>query len=104
MEAGTVQPGSGIIKDIYLSLKSIINLLNRHQALDPTTFRVRVLLDAITASLTLATVTTCGTVTNVTNVGGIGTATASTGHDAKLVMLYPMDRSSWALNVRPRIS
>jgi hypothetical protein len=40
------------------------------QSYPDTSGRLRVLLDAITASLTLATVTTVSTVSNQTNVGG----------------------------------
>jgi hypothetical protein len=62
---------------LVMALRSLINVLGSNASLPDTAGRTRIILDAITASLTLATITTVGTVTsmttlaNQTNIGGL---------------------------------
>lgn len=49
----------------------------------------------ITTVTTVTTVTTCGTVSNVSQIGG---------RDAGQMLINPMNRTSWALNVRSLIT
>ena len=86
------------LSDINASLYAILESLRRPIPLDPSTGRLRILLDAITASLTLATVstvTTCSTVTSLTQLQGA---------NAWDVLCKPLDRNLWNNSVRQRIS
>lgn len=83
------------LSDINAALYAILEAITRPMSQDPGTARQRVLLDAITASLTLATVTTVSTVTNQTQMGGFPILD---------VLLKPTDRNLWNNSVRQRIS
>lgn len=83
------------LSDINAALYAILEAITRPISQDPGTGRQRVLLDAITASLTLATVTTVSTVTNQTQMGGFPILD---------VLLKPTDRNLWNNSVRQRIS
>ncbi len=86
------------LSDINASLYAILEALTRPISQDPGSGRQRVLLDAITASLTLAavsTVTTCSTVTNLQQLN------AAPIWD---VLQKPLDRNLWYNSVRQRIS
>lgn len=83
------------LSDINAALYAILEAITRPISQDPGTGRQRVLLDAITASLTLATVTTVNTVTNQTQMGGFPILD---------VLLKPTDRNLWNNSVRQRIS
>jgi hypothetical protein len=78
--------GGGSIRDIYTALKSIINYMARPIWLDSSNGRVR------------ADVATCTTVTGVTSLSQVAL------HDARGTLLAGVDRASWALNVRGRIT
>lgn len=86
------------LSDINANLYAILEALTRPISQDPGSGRVRVLLDAITASLTLATITTVSTVTTVTNQSQMGTAPIWD------VLQKPLDRNLWNNSVRMRIS
>jgi hypothetical protein len=89
------------LSDLNAALYAILEAITRPMSQDPGTGRQRVLLDAITASLTLATVTTVGTVTTVstvTNQSQMG------GFPILDVLLKPTDRNLWNNSVRQRIS
>ena len=83
------------LSDINAALYAILEAITRPISQDPGTGRQRVLLDAITASLTLAAVTTVSTVTNQTQMGGFPILD---------VLLKPTDRNLWNNSVRQRIS
>ena len=83
------------LSDLNAALYAILEAITRPISQDPGTGRQRVLLDAITASLTLATVTTVSTVTNQTQMGGFPILD---------VLLKPTDRNLWNNSVRQRIS
>lgn len=67
-------------------------------SVDPSTGRLRILLEAIAGSLTLTTVTTVTTCATVTSLSQIA------GNDAKQSLLWANERQSWAVNVRARIT
>jgi hypothetical protein len=83
------------LSDIGAALYAILEAITRPISQDPGTGRLRVLVDAITASLTLSTVTTVSTVTNQTQMGGFPILD---------VLLKPTDRNLWNNSVRQRIS
>ena len=83
------------LSDINAALYAILEAITRPISQDPGTGRQRVLLDAITASLNLATVTTVSTVTNQSQMGGFPILD---------VLLKPTDRNLWNNSVRQRIS
>jgi hypothetical protein len=83
------------LSDVNATLQAILEAIVRPMAIDPSSGRTRVLLDAITASLTLATVTTCSTVTSLTQLQG---------GNAWDVLCKPLDRNLWNNSVRMRIS
>jgi hypothetical protein len=83
------------LSDLNAALYAILEAITRPMSQDPGTGRQRVLLDAITASLTLATVTTVSTVTNQAQMGGFPILD---------VLLKPTDRNLWNNSVRQRIS
>lgn len=87
-----------VLADTNIALKHLINILSRQLSIDPSTSRQRVLLDAITASLTLAAVTTVTTVTTVTSVSQLA------GFDVKQTLLYATERNNWSNSVRARIT
>jgi len=91
------------VLDVALSVLQPLRSLARALALapDPSTGRLRVLVDAITGSLTLATVTTVSTVTTCSTVTSVS---QFAGFDAKQTLLYSNERASWAVNVRTRIT
>jgi hypothetical protein len=89
------------LSDISAALYAILEAITRPISQDPGTGRLRVLVDAITASLTLATITTVSTVTTcstVTNQSQMGTAPIWD------VLQKPLDRNLWNNSVRMRIS
>ena len=86
------------LSDINAALYAILEALTRPISQDPGSGRMRVLLDAITASLTLATVstvTTCSTVTSMNQLNGAPVWD---------VLGKPLDRNLWYNSVRQRIS
>ena len=83
------------LSDLNATLYAILEALTRPISQEPGTGRQRILLDAITGSLTLATVTTVGTVTTMTQLGGFPVLD---------VLLKPTDRNLWSNSVRQRIS
>jgi hypothetical protein len=86
------------LSDINAALYAILEAITRPINQDPGTGRMRVLLDAITASLTLATITTVSTCSTVTNQAQMGTAPIWD------VLQKPLDRNLWNNSVRMRIS
>ena len=89
------------LADINAALYAILEAITRPISQDPGTGRTRVLLDAITGSLTLGTistvttVTTCSTLTNQAQMGGAPIWD---------VLQKPLDRNLWNNSVRMRIS
>lgn len=73
----SVNASEGELIDALEALRMAVVSLTRSNGLMTvdTTGRIRVLLDAITANLTLSTVTTVGTVTTVTTVTTVSTLT-----------------------------
>jgi hypothetical protein len=86
------------LSDVNATLQAILEAIVRPMSLDPATGRLRVLLDAITASLTLSTITTVSTVTTVSSL------TQLQGGNAWDVLCKPLDRNLWNNSVRQRIS
>jgi hypothetical protein len=89
------------LSDINAALYAILEALTRPIAQDPSTGRLRVLVDAITASLTLATITTVTGVTTVSTVTNMQQLNAAPIWD---VLQKPLDRTLWNNSVRQRIS
>ena len=76
------------LANLTAELRALVNILCKtFGESNDTTGRIRVLLDSITASLTLATittvstVTTCSTVTKMTGVGSAGTDASVVPYD-----------------------
>lgn len=92
--------------DVALAVLQPLRHVARALALapDPTTGRIRVLVDAITGSLTLSTLTTCTTVTTVTTCATVTSVSQIAGFEARGAFLYSLDRANWAQSVRARIS
>jgi hypothetical protein len=86
------------LADLNVALYAILEAITRPISQDPGTGRLRVLLDAVTASLTLATVSSVTTVSTVTNQTQMG------GFPILDVLLKPTDRNLWNNSVRQRIS
>ncbi|HZT29407.1 MAG TPA: hypothetical protein VFA33_05965 [Bryobacteraceae bacterium] len=86
------------LSDINAALYAILEALTRPINQDPGSGRTRVLLDAITASLTLATITTVSGVTAVTSLNQLNSAPIWD------VLGKPLDRNLWYNSVRMRIS
>lgn len=87
------------------AMRMAIQSLNRSigmTGVDPATGRLRVLLDAITASLTLATITTVGTVTTVSTVSSV-TNQAQLGGQAANSAIPSWERNT-ADNIRRNIT
>ena len=89
------------LSDLNAALFAILEAITRPISQDPSTGRTRVLLDAISGSLTLgtittvSTVTTCSTLTNQAQMGGAPIWD---------VLQKPLDRNLWYNSVRTRIS
>lgn len=83
------------LTDVAGALWAILEALTRPISQEPGTGRQRILLDGITGSLTLSTITTVSTVTNQTQMGGFPILD---------VLLKPTDRNLWNNSVRQRIS
>lgn len=83
------------LTDVAAALWAILEALTRPISQEPGTGRQRILLDGITGSLTLSTITTVSTVTNQTQMGGFPILD---------VLLKPTDRNLWNNSVRQRIS
>ncbi len=83
------------LADVNASLYAILEAITRPIGQDPGTGRLRVLLDSITGSLTLSTITTVSTVTSMTQLQG---------GNAWDVLCKPLDRNLWNNSVRQRIS
>lgn len=64
-----------LLEECLLEMNSMLHELRSIIGFPDTAGRQRVLLDAISASLTLATITTVGTVTTVTTVTTVGSVT-----------------------------
>jgi hypothetical protein len=86
------------LADVNASLYAILEAITRPIGQDPGTGRTRVLLDAITGSLTLATVTSVTTVSAVTSLSQLN------GAPVWDVLAKPLDRNLWYNSVRQRIS
>jgi len=67
------------LKEVSDALKILMNIIGSNSTLPDASGRVRILLDAISASLTLATVTTVGTVSSVTSITTLAGQTAIGG-------------------------
>lgn len=89
----------GLLADMAESLKHMQRLMAATLAMgvDPSTGRLRALIDLNTAQ-TLGTVTTVSTVTTVTTVNQVA------GFDAKQSQLYDASLTTWASQVRARIT
>ena len=83
------------LSDVNATLYAILEAITRPIAQDPGSGRTRVLLDAITGSLTLSTITTVSTLTSMTQLQG---------GNAWDVLCKPLDRNLWYNSVRQRIS
>ncbi len=83
------------LADLNASLYAILEAITRPIGQDPGTGRLRVLLDAITGSLTLSTITTVTTVTSLNSLAGAS---------AWDVLCKPVDRNLWYNSVRQRIT
>ena len=83
------------LSDVNATLNAILEALVRPLSIDPSTGRLRILLDAITGSLTLSTLSTVSTVTSMTQLQGA---------NAWDVLCRPLDRNLWNNSVRMRIS
>lgn len=110
------------VRDISVSMRQMVQQINRPMAVDPATGRIRQSLENIAAGVTLATVTTVGTVSSVTSIGTLSTVTTVTnvttvgtvntvttlsqlrGFDIKDTSMNVWDRTLWGQNIRPRIS
>ena len=79
--------------DIAFLMRRVLNHLLSPLGFDKALRRYR--QTAIIESGTVTTVTTVTTVSNLTNVGG---------RDAGQMLINPTNRTSWALNVRSRIT
>lgn len=89
------------LSDISAALYAILEAITRPISQDPGTGRLRVLLDAITGSLTLSTISA---VTTVTTVSTVTNQSQMNGYPIQDVLLKPTDRNLWHNSVRQRIS
>ena len=89
------------LSDVNAALLAILEAITRPISQDPGTGRTRVLVDAMTAGLTLATVSTVTAVTTVSTVTNQG---QMNGYPIQDVLLKPTDRNLWNNSVRQRIS
>jgi hypothetical protein len=87
---------STVITDIAERLKAILNAITRPMWINPTTGTIRQ-VD------TVATVSTVTTAADVTRINNLGSATTNQ-QSALYVMMFSLERQTWALNVRGRIS
>lgn len=92
------------LSDLNAALYAILEALTRPISQEPGTGRLRILLDGITAALTLATITTVATVTTVTTVSTVTNQSQMNGYPIQDVLLKPIDRTLWNQSVRQRIS
>lgn len=84
-------------KNAVSLLTRIVALLSSPRGYDKTTARQRGTV--VVESGTVTTVTTVNTVTNLATLTNFGA-----GRDAGQMMVNPINRTSWALNHRSRIS
>ena len=82
------------LSDVNASLYAILEAVTRPIGQDPGTGRMRVLLDAITGSLTLSTISTVSTLTTISQLNGAPVWD---------VLGKPLDRNLWYNSVRQRI-
>jgi len=92
------------LSDINAALYAILEAITRPISQDPGTGRTRVLLDAITGSLTLGTISTVTTVTTVTTCSTLTNQAQMGGAPIWDVLQKPLDRNLWNNSVRMRIS
>ena len=88
------------IFDVFASLKTIINLLQRPLWVSRNTGNLR-------SEVVSGTITTVSTVTAVTSVNGFGATTSLnnfSGFPIRETLMYPIQRSNYGLNVRMRIA
>lgn len=78
-----VRTAPGSVDDHLVLLRRITKILENQQAVDPQQ-RQRITLDAITASLTLGTVTTVTTVTTVSTVTSVTNIAAMAGWNQQM--------------------
>lgn len=105
---GPIQVGGKIVVDDGAVLIEILKKLDAiaNPVSTDTNSRVRVVLDAITGALTLATITTVGTVTTVTGVTTVSTVTSLSQIGAVPANSFIHDTmlAAWAHAIRPRIT
>lgn len=96
-----------MVSDIYLALKSLLNVISRPLWVDSASSRANVNIrntagtaDTLTTVTTVTTVTTAADVTRLNNIGPSATIQAS----ALYVQAYDISRSNWQANVRLRIN
>lgn len=80
--------------DIAIAVRSLLAAIVRPMWTNPSTGAVRTEIGSGVVT-TVTTVTTCSTVTTLSQLGGMA---------IKDVMVDHLMRSSWALNIRPRIT
>lgn len=78
-----IRTAPGSVDDHLVLLRRITKILENQQAVDPQQ-RQRITLDAITASLTLGTVTTVTTVTTVSTVTSVTNIAAMAGWNQQM--------------------
>lgn len=95
----------GLLADMAESLKHMQRLMavTFAPATDPSTGRLRTLVDLNTAQ-TLGTVSAVTTVTTVTTCSAVTTVNQVAGFDAKQSQLYDASLTTWASQVRARIT
>jgi len=96
---------TALLADMAESLKHMGRLLGGAlgTANDPATGRLRTLVD-INASQTLGTVTTVTGVTGVTTVSTVTSLSQIAGFDARQTQLFDAAQTTWAMQVRARIT
>ena len=84
------------VDKVSIQLQKILQFIQRNTYIDPSTGQIRVLIGNASVAVT-------GTLTGVTTVSTVTTMSQLAGFDAKQSLLYALERSAWALNVRGRI-
>jgi hypothetical protein len=86
------------MEDFTVALKQMLNAIRAPEYIEPATGRVRITLDAIAGSLTLATIS------SVSNVGSVTALQQLGSQDIKQTHIFPLDAIVWADVVRGRIT
>ena len=87
--------------DVYLALKTIINLLERPIWTYPVTGALRTILQ--TSAGVVDTLSAVTTVTDVTRLNNFG-ATSGTAQNALYTLVFSTEKINWALNIRAKIT